>query len=74
MHFGGVCAKNFKVEFWCVHEKPAPAAKVADGVDAAPGRPDGTRLPLTNVFTDKHVDAAWLGSRCATCALLRARG
>ena len=24
---------------WCVHEKLAPAAKVADGVDAAPGRP-----------------------------------
>ena len=60
VHFGGVCAKNFKVEFWCVHEKPASVAKVAEGVNAAPGRPDGTRLQLTNVFADKHVDAAWL--------------
>ncbi len=60
VHFPGVCAKNFKVEFWCVHEKAAPAAKLAEGVDAAPGRPDGTRLLLTNVFTDKHADAAWL--------------
>lgn len=72
-HFPGVCAKNFKVEFWCMHELPAPAATVAEGVDAPSGRPDGTRLLLTNVFTDKHADAAWLKAPLLDLACCGAR-
>jgi len=73
VHFPGVCAKNFKVEFWCVHELPPPAAKLAEGVDAAPGRPDGTRLLLTSAFTDKHADAAWLKAPLLDLACCGAR-
>lgn len=73
VHFSGVCAKNFKVEFWCMHELPAPAAKAAEGVDAPPGRPDGVRLPLTSVLTDKHADAAWLKTPLRDLACCGAR-